>query len=119
LALGQSPLNTFAAAGTAGTLLILACYALTSAGAGRQVANRVDPSVGRWQAIIPAVAILVLGYVFYKNVVPWPHGGEAWAIVVAIGWTVLAIVTVRHPPERFARFLGVDDAVGSDDGPTT
>jgi len=31
----------------------------------------------------------------------------------------LAIVTVRHPPERFARFLGVDDAVGSDDGPTT
>jgi amino acid transporter len=110
--LHQSPFDTFAAAGTAGVLLILACYALTSAGAGRQVAARVDPAVGRWQVVIPAGAILVLGYVFYKNVVPWPSGGEEWAVLVAAGWVVVAVVSVLHPPQRFARFLGVDDAAG-------
>jgi amino acid transporter len=108
--LHQTPFATFAAAGTAGTLLILASYVLTSAGAMRHVLRRVEPTVRRWQAVIPLVAIAVLGYVFYKNVSPWPHGGEAWAILVVAGWTVLAIVVSLHPPQRFARFLGVDEA---------
>jgi amino acid transporter len=109
--LHQAPFATFAAAGIAGTLLILAAYVLTSAGAMRQVAGRVDPKVPRWQAVIPAVAIVVLGYVFYKSVVPWPHGGQAWAILAVAIWTVVAIVSSLHPPERFSKFLGVDDAV--------
>ncbi len=110
--LHQTPFDTFAAAGTAGTLLILGCYVLTSAGATRQVYGQVDPSVPRWQAVIPVGAIVVLGYVFYKNIVPWPQGGEAWALFVVGAWTVVAVVTVLHPPERFAKFLGVgaDDA---------
>jgi len=115
LALGQSPFDTFAAAGTAGVLLILACYALASVGAGRQIAERVDPRVPRWQAVVPVVAIGVLGYVFYENVVPWPHGGEAWAVLVAAGWVVVAIATVLHPPKRFSQFLGVDNAIGTVD----
>ena len=108
--LHQTPFATFAAAGTAGTLLILASYVLTSAGAMRQVLRRVEPNVRRWQAVIPVVAIAVLGYVFYKSVSPWPHGGAAWAILVVAGWTVLAVVSSLHPPQRFARFLGVDEA---------
>lgn len=115
LALGQSPFDTFAAAGTAGTLLVLACYTLASMGAGRQIAGRVDPGVPRWQAAVPAVAIVVLGYVFYQNVVPWPSGGEAWAVLVAAGWVVVAVASVLHPPKRFSRFLGVDDSVGTAD----
>lgn len=107
----QTPFATFAAAGTAGTLLILAAYVLTSAGAARQVASRVDPRVPRWHAAIPVVAISVLGYVFYKSVVPWPHGGQAWALLAAAVWTAVAVVTSVHPPARFSRFLGVGDAV--------
>jgi amino acid transporter len=106
----QAPFATFAAAGTAGTLLILAAYVLTSGGAMRQVASRVDPKVPRWQAVIPVVAIAVLGYVFYKSVVPWPHGGQAWALLAVGIWALVAIVTSIHPPERFSRFLGVGDA---------
>lgn len=109
--LNQAPFATFAAAGTAGTLLILAAYVLTSAGAMRQVARRVDPRVPRWQAVIPVLAIVVLGYVFYKSVVPWPSGGEAWALLVVALWTAVAIGTSLHPPRRFSKFLGVDDAV--------
>jgi len=112
LVLHQRPFGTFAAAGTAGTLLILGCYTLTSLGAGRQVARRTDRAVPRWQAVVPFTAVGVLGYVFYQNVVPWPHGGEAWAVLVAAGWVVVAVATVLHPPERFAHFLGVDDAIG-------
>ena len=89
LVLGQDPFATFAAAGTAGVLLILAAYMLTSAG----------------------VAIVVLGYVFYKNVVPWPTGGTQWAVILVIAWTVLSIVSSFRPPSRFSTFLGVDDAV--------
>ena len=109
--LDQSPFATFAAAGTAGTLLILAAYVLTSAGAMRQVVRRVDPKVPRWQAGIPVVAIAVLGFVFYKSVSPWPHGGQAWALAVVGAWTVVAIVTSIHPPQRFAKFLGTDEEV--------
>ncbi len=109
--LHQAPFATFAAAGTAGTLLILAAYVLTSAGATRQVVGRVDSGVPRWQAAIPVVAIAVLGYVFYKVVVPWPHGGEAWALLAVAVWSVVAIASSIHPPQRFSRFLGVDDAV--------
>ena len=109
--LNQAPFATFAAAGTAGTLLILAAYVLTSAGATRQLAGRVDPRVPRWQAVIPVLAIVVLGYVFYKSVVPWPSGGQAWALLVVALWTAVAIGTSLHPPQRFSRFLGVDDAV--------
>jgi hypothetical protein len=109
--LHETPFATFAAAGTAGTLLILAAYVLTSAGAMRQVLRRVDPKVPRWQAGIPVVGIVVLGYVFYKSVVPWPHGGEAWALLVVAAWTVVAIATSIHPPQRFSKFLGTEDAV--------
>jgi amino acid transporter len=108
--LHQTAFATFAAAGTAGTLLILASYVLTSAGAMRQVLRRVEPNVGRWQAVIPVVAIGVLGYVFYKSIVPWPSGAEQWAILIVAAWTVLAIVSSLHPPQRFSRFLGVDDS---------
>ena len=75
------------------------------------MARGVDPSVGRWQAAIPVVAIVVLGYVFYKNVVPWPTGGTQWAVILVIAWTVLSIVSSFRPPSRFSTFLGVDDAV--------
>lgn len=108
--LHQTPFATFAAAATAGTLLILASYVLTSAGAMRQILRRVESNVPRWQAVIPVVAIGVLGFVFYKSVVPWPSGGERWAIIVVAGWTAVAIGTSLHPPQRFARFLGIDDA---------
>jgi amino acid transporter len=111
LALGQAPEDTFAAAGTAGTLLILAAYLLTSAGAARQVANRVEASVPRWQTIIPIAAIVVLGYVFYKNVDPWPSGSEGWAVIVAGALAVLAVFTSLRPPARFSRFLGVEGAI--------
>jgi amino acid transporter len=110
--LAQTPFETFAAAGTAGTLLILVAYGLTSAGAMRQVARRIDPKVPRWQAVIPVVAIAVLGYVFYKTILPLPHGGEAWALLVVAVWAVVAIATSLHPPQRFSKFLGTDDSAG-------
>jgi amino acid transporter len=111
LALGQDPEETFAAAGTAGTLLILAAYVLTSAGAARQVATKVEAAVPRWQTVIPIAAIGVLGYVFYKNVVPWPSGSEGWAVIVAGALTVVALITALHPSARFSRFLGVEGAI--------
>lgn len=109
--LGQGPFITFAAAGAAGTLLILVAYVMTSLGAIRQMRGRTDLSIPRWQAVIPIGAIVVLGYVFYKNVIPFPHGSQAWALLVAAGWAGAAAITAFYPARRFAGFAGVEAAL--------
>jgi hypothetical protein len=49
--------------------------------------------VPTWEVVIPVLALLMLGYTIYRNVLPYPTEGPArWFPVVAFGW--LALVTV-------------------------
>ena len=59
-----------------------------------------------WQAVVPLMALVVLGYTLYRNVIPYPPSGPGrWFPVVAGGWLVVALIAVIVAP-GFARRLG-------------
>ena len=59
-----------------------------------------------WQAVVPLMALIVLGYTLYRNVIPYPPSGPGrWFPVVAGGWLVVALAAVIVAP-GFARRLG-------------
>jgi hypothetical protein len=70
--------------------------------------------VPMWQIIVPILALVVLGYTLYRNVIPYPPSGPGqWFPVVAGVWLLAALVTVLVAP-GFARRLG--DALTAREG---
>jgi len=56
--------------------------------------------------IIPVLAIVVLGYTIYRNVVPWPTTVAGRALpIVAGAWIALCVLAVALLP-NVARRLG-------------
>jgi hypothetical protein len=87
-------------------LILLVVYVLATIGMTRLVfVRRKMPSVPMWQIVIPAAAIVVLGYTLYRNVYPYPSGDAYWFPVVGGAWLVAAIIGVLAAP-RTARRLG-------------
>ncbi|MEP7091003.1 MAG: APC family permease [Nocardioidaceae bacterium] len=87
------PFDTFLWSGTIGTLILLVAYVLATIGCIKLVFIDRKLDVPQWQVVIPVLALLVLGYTIYRNVIPYPTEGPArWFPVVAFGW--LALVTV-------------------------
>jgi amino acid transporter len=106
--------NAFLWSGTIGTLILLVAYLLATIGMTLLVfVRRKMPSVPMWQVIVPALAIIVLGYTLYRNVYPYPSGDGYWFPIVAGGWLVAAVIGVLLAP-RTARRLG--DALLSREG---
>ncbi len=66
--------NTFAWSGTIGTLILLVAYLLTTIGAIRLVFVQRKLPVPMWQVVIPVLAIVVLGYTIYRQLVPLARG---------------------------------------------
>jgi hypothetical protein len=62
--------------------------------------------VPAWEIVIPVLALLVLGYTLYRNVVPYPTGAAAWFPVVCGAWLAAAIVFAVLSPAT-ARRAGV------------
>ena len=70
--------------------------------------------VPMWQIIVPILALVVLGYTLYRNVIPYPSSGPGqWFPVVAGVWLLAALVVVLVAP-GFARRLG--DALTAREG---
>jgi len=98
--------DSFAWSGTIGTLILLVAYVLATTGCMIGVFVRRKLPVPMWQAVVPLMALVVLGYTLYRNVIPYPPSGPGrWFPVVAGGWLVLALVAVIVAP-GFARRLG-------------
>jgi amino acid transporter len=100
-------LATFLAAGTIGTLILLVVYVLATIGATRLVFFPAGRSAVRAEIVIPILALVVLGYTLWRNVVPFPEGSARWLPVTAIVWLLLALALVfarpgvaRHAGER-------------------
>jgi hypothetical protein len=95
---GGDAFNAFLWSGTIGTLILLVAYVLTTIGAIKLVfVERRMPAVPMWQVVIPVLALVVLGYTLYRNVVPFPSpsdGAAFWNPVVAGIWIVVCIVAV-------------------------
>jgi amino acid transporter len=98
LVFGAKPFDVFLWSGTIGTLILLVAYGLTIVGAmrllffgGRRLARRAE-------IVIPILALLVIAYTLYRNVLPYPTGAAAWFPVVCGGWLLAAIVYVAARP---------------------
>ncbi|WP_406628945.1 APC family permease [Amycolatopsis sp. WGS_07] len=103
---GATADDTFAWAGSIGTLLLLVIYLLTTVGAILLLFVRRRMRVPWWHLVFPIGALALLGYTVYVNVVPYPTEGPArWFPVVAGGVLVLAVVVVALAP-GFARRVG-------------
>ncbi|MFD2473898.1 APC family permease [Amycolatopsis silviterrae] len=109
---GATADDTFAWAGSIGTLLLLVIYLLTTVGAILLLFVRRRMRVPWWHLAFPVGALVLLGYTVYVNVVPYPAEGPArWFPVVAGGVLVLAVVVVASAP-GFARRVGEKLAEG-------
>ena len=98
--------DSFAWSGTIGTLILLVAYVLATIGCVILVFVRRKLPVPMWQIVVPLLALIVLGYTLYRNVIPYPPSGPGrWFPVVAGGWLVVALIAVVVAP-GFARRLG-------------
>jgi amino acid transporter len=113
------PFVLFLYSGTIGTLILLVAYALATVGAVRLVFFSGDPraaEVPRWQIAIPVLALVVLGYTLYRNVIPYPEGTAGWMPVVCGVWLLLGVVLVLARPqlaERVGRRLTAEEGLGA------
>lgn len=94
LAARAQPIETFAWSGLVGTLLLLVVYLMVSLGAGRFLFLAGKHRAPRWQAVIPAMAVALLGYTIYRNLAPWPAGPEKWLPLISAAWLVGTVVMV-------------------------
>jgi amino acid transporter len=111
LGAGSSAMDVFLASGTIGTLIVLAVYLVTTLGAIRLLFFTAPRAVPRYEIVVPLLALVVLGYTVYRNVVPYPTGTGAVFPLVAGGWIVLGIIAVALVP-RLSRFALCEDLTG-------
>jgi amino acid transporter len=97
-AFGARPFDVFTWAATVGTLILLVAYALATVGVLRLLFTRGARRVPAWHAVIPVLALGVLAYTLYRNVVPYPTGAAAWFPVVCAAWLLAAVVFVLARP---------------------
>jgi amino acid transporter len=90
--------SVFANSGVIGTLILLVAYVLATIGAMRLLFFSGDTSTRRWEIVIPLLALVVLGYTIYRNVVPYPTGEAGWNPAVCAVWLLAAVVLVLARP---------------------
>lgn len=107
--------DAFAWSGTIGTLIILVVYVLTTIGAIRLLFVQRKMPVPMYELVIPILALVVLGYTLYRNVLPYPASNTPafWFPIVAGAWLLVCAVAVLAAPSTAAR-LG--DRLAAEDG---
>jgi amino acid transporter len=91
--------SVFANSGVIGTLILLVAYVLATLGAIRLLFFSGDTSTPRWEMAVPLLALAVLGYTLYRNVVPYPSGEMAWLPALGALWLLAAVVLVLVKPD--------------------
>jgi amino acid transporter len=92
------PYDVFTWSATIGTLILLVVYVLATIGAVRLVYFSRERTVAWWEIVIPCLAMVVLIYTIYRNVLPYPTGAAAWFPVVGAAWILLAVAVVVLRP---------------------
>ena len=98
LLFGAKPFDAFLWSGTIGTLILLVAYALATIGAMRLLFFGRRRLVPAWEIVIPILALLVIAYTLYRNVLPYPTGPAAWFPLVCAVWLLAAIGYVLARP---------------------
>jgi amino acid transporter len=102
------PFDTFLWSGTIGTLILLVAYVLATLGCIKLIwIDKKMPQVRSWEIVIPVLALVMLGYTIYRNVIPYPTSGPAqWFPVVAFGWIVVVALIALLVPGFAERLAG-------------
>jgi amino acid transporter len=100
---GAAPFEVFTWAATVGTLILLVAYALATVGVIRLLFLGGVRRVPAWEAVIPVLALFLLAYTLYRNVVPYPTGAARWFPVVCGWWLLTAVVLVLARPDATRR----------------
>jgi amino acid transporter len=112
-AFSAKPFDTFLWSGTIGTLILLVAYVLATLGCIKLVFIEKKLSVPQWQVVIPVLALAILGYTIYRNVIPYPDVNPGrWLPAVAFGWVLLVTAVVVLVPglaQRLSRGLAAAD----------
>jgi amino acid transporter len=98
LGAGAGAQDVFLWTGTIGTLILLIVYLVTTLGAIRLLFFTPPVSLRRWELIVPVLALVVLGYTVFRNVLPYPTGSAAAFPIVAGGWILLGVLAVLIVP---------------------
>ncbi|HTK60757.1 MAG TPA: APC family permease [Pseudonocardia sp.] len=109
-----APMDLFIASGTIGTLILLVAYALATVGAARLLFFGADARsagatsgdarpVAMWEVVIPVLALVLIGYTLFRNVIPYPEGGAGIYPAVSAAWVVLGVVLVAVRRRAAAR----------------
>lgn len=102
--LGTTGLQVWQYLGTLGTLAILVGYGLVNIGATRAVFDG-SLQVARWRGVLPAIAVVLVGYVLYANVYPAPASPYNAFPYILIGWLVIGVAVIFLTP-RLAERVG-------------
>jgi amino acid transporter len=95
---GTNGVNAFFYPGTLGTLLLLCMYILTEYGAINYFFVQRRIRVRSVESIIPAVGIVIIGYVLYRNVWPVPAAPFNWIAYLTGFWIAVgAIIALAAP----------------------
>ena len=97
-AFGGAPMDLFVASGTIGTLILLVVYALATVGAARLLFFSGRREVAAWEVVVPALALLLIGYTLFRNVVPYPDGAAGLYPAVSIAWIAVGVLVVAVRP---------------------
>lgn len=104
LVFGALPFDTFFWSGVIGTLILLVIYVLTTLGSIMLVFVQRKMAVPMWQVVIPILALVVLGYTIFRNVIPYPTSGAArWFPIVAGVWLLVGLVVALARPALATR----------------
>ncbi|HTS97626.1 MAG TPA: APC family permease [Streptosporangiaceae bacterium] len=103
-ALGATGLQVWQYLGTLGTLAILVGYGMVNIGATRAVADR-SLGVPRWRGVLPAIAVILVGYVLYANIYPAPAFPYNLFPYILLAWLVIGAAVIALSP-KLARRAG-------------
>ena len=104
----SSSLNLFINSGTSGTLILLIAYGLATLGCVKLLFFSGAPAPGvkpvpKWELIIPILAMLLLAYTLFRNVIPVPSGTALWGPGLAIAVLIIVLVVVLARPAAARR----------------
>ncbi|MGN6781130.1 MAG: APC family permease [Marmoricola sp.] len=94
------PFDTFFWSGAIGTLILLVAYLLATAGCIKLIwIDKKMPQVPTWEIVIPILALVVIFYTLWRNVLPYPHDAPfKWFPVAAGGWLLVVVLVTFLVP---------------------
>jgi amino acid transporter len=114
--LGGKPFDLFLASGTIGTLILLVAYALATIGAAKLLFFSTRRDVALWEIVVPALALLLIGYTLFRNTWPYPTGAARAYPALSALWLLVGVAWVLARPaatRRAGRLLVADEGLGA------